>query len=205
MTSSPGRRHAPRQRLGRSPSPASPTAPATRSPSRPPTPSATGHASLAVERGHRRATVPGAPTGRHSDAPATARSASASPRPPNGGAAITRLHRDRLARRRHLSPAPRARSLVTGLTNGTAYTFTVTATNAVGDGPTSDASNAVTATRRARRAHGAVRDGRQRPGDGQVHAPASNGGSAITGYTVTASPGGAAEHRRRRARSPSTA
>jgi hypothetical protein len=34
--------------------------------------------------------------------------------------------------------------VVTGLTNGTSYTFTVHATNAAGDGPESVASNAVT-------------------------------------------------------------
>ncbi|MGH9104626.1 MAG: fibronectin type III domain-containing protein [Acidimicrobiales bacterium] len=34
--------------------------------------------------------------------------------------------------------------VVTGLTNGTSYTFTVTATNAAGTGPASTASNSVT-------------------------------------------------------------
>jgi hypothetical protein len=41
------------------------------------------------------------------------------------------------------SPAPTS-ALVTGLTNGSSYTFAVTATNSVGDGPQSGQSNAVT-------------------------------------------------------------
>ncbi len=81
---------------------------------------------------------------------------------------------------------------VTGLTNGTPYTFTVVATNAIGDGSTSMASSPVT----PRTVPGAPTAVTASPGDGQATvswtAPADNGGSAITSYTVTASPGGAA-------------
>ncbi|HEX5245566.1 MAG TPA: fibronectin type III domain-containing protein [Gaiellaceae bacterium] len=79
---------------------------------------------------------------------------------------------------------------VTGLTNGTAYTFTVTATNGVGTGPASAASSAVTPAGLPQVPTGVSATA----GDGQATvaftAPADNG-SAITSYTVTASPGGA--------------
>ena len=78
---------------------------------------------------------------------------------------------------------------VSGLTNGTAYTFTVTATNAIGTSAASTPSNAVTpaTTPSAPTAVTAT------AGDGSASvaftAPASNGGAAITSYTVAASPG----------------
>ena len=79
---------------------------------------------------------------------------------------------------------------VTGLTNGTAYTFTVKATNAIGTSAASSASNSVTPVT----VPGAPTIGTATAGDAQATvtftAPVSNGGSAITGYTVTSSPGG---------------
>jgi RHS repeat-associated protein len=81
--------------------------------------------------------------------------------------------------------------IVTGLTNGTAYTFTVRATTAAGSGPNSAPSAAVTPAGPP----GAPTSVTGTPGDKHVDvswtAPADNGGSAVTGYTVTASPGGA--------------
>ncbi|WPC43962.1 beta strand repeat-containing protein [Clostridium sp. JS66] len=82
---------------------------------------------------------------------------------------------------------------VSGLTNGTAYTFTVTATNGVGTGAASSASSSVTPTAAAT-VPGAPTGVSATAGDGQATvsftAPASDGGSAITGYTVTSNPGG---------------
>ena len=79
---------------------------------------------------------------------------------------------------------------VTGLTNGTAYTFTVAATNSVGASSVSAASNSVTPAT----APGAPVIGIPAAGNGQVTVnftvPASNGGRAITGYTATSNPGG---------------
>jgi hypothetical protein len=79
---------------------------------------------------------------------------------------------------------------VTGLTNGTAYTFTVTATNSIGTGSASSASAAVTPVG----VPGMPTGVSAAAGDGQATisftAPASDGGSAITGYTVTSNPGG---------------
>jgi len=78
---------------------------------------------------------------------------------------------------------------VTGLTNGSSYTFSVVAANGVGVGPASAPSNAVTPSTvpSAPNILSATR------GNAQVSViwtlPASNGGAPIAGYTVTSSPG----------------
>jgi hypothetical protein len=79
---------------------------------------------------------------------------------------------------------------VTGLTNGTAYTFTVRATNSVGSSAASSPSTGITPVG----APGAPTAVSATAGNATATVtwttPTSTGGSAITGYTVTASPGG---------------
>ena len=77
---------------------------------------------------------------------------------------------------------------ISGLTNGTAYTVGVSATNAAGT--SSPATVAVTPRTTPEAPLGIT----AMPGGGQVSvswtAPSANGGSAVTGYTATAAPGG---------------
>ena len=79
---------------------------------------------------------------------------------------------------------------VTGLANGVAYTFTVSAINVVGLGPASTASTPVTPVG----VPGPPTDVAASFGDKQVivswAAPANTGGSPITSYEVTSTPGG---------------
>ncbi|MGW9124167.1 leucine-rich repeat protein, partial [Paenibacillus chitinolyticus] len=83
--------------------------------------------------------------------------------------------------------------MVTGLTNGTAYTFTVVAKNSAGNSAVSAASGSVTPAAPIS-VPSAPRNVTATAGNGQAtvsfDAPASDGGSAITLYTVTSSPGG---------------
>lgn len=80
--------------------------------------------------------------------------------------------------------------VITGLSNGTAYTFTVRATNTNGTGPASGASNSVTPATVPGAPTGASATAGNAQATVTFTAPASNGGSAITGYTVTSNPAG---------------
>src|SRR3972149_2936135 len=83
---------------------------------------------------------------------------------------------------------------ISGLTNGTTYTFKVAATNAIGTGPQSAASNAVTPSAAVPGAptRVAATAGNASAGVSWT-APGSNGGSAITNYVVTPYIGAAAQ------------
>ncbi|MEP6817871.1 MAG: fibronectin type III domain-containing protein, partial [Marmoricola sp.] len=80
-----------------------------------------------------------------------------------------------------------ATGTVTGLTNGRTYQLEVAASNLVGAGPASGLSNAVTPVAAV---PGAPTIGTATPGDGSALVtwtiPATDGGSAITGYLVEA-------------------
>ena len=79
---------------------------------------------------------------------------------------------------------------ISGLTNGTAYTFTVTATNAIGTGPESLPSDPYLPGT----VPGAPGNIQAAAGNGQAtisfDPPSSSGGAVISSYIVTASPGG---------------
>ncbi|MBM3723432.1 MAG: hypothetical protein FJW50_03760, partial [Actinobacteria bacterium] len=79
--------------------------------------------------------------------------------------------------------------VITGLTNGTAYSVRIRAVNASGNGTT---SSAVSATPRG--VPGAPTGASASAGEARAtvswSAPTSTGGSAITSYTATSSPGG---------------
>ncbi|MBI3969634.1 MAG: fibronectin type III domain-containing protein, partial [Chloroflexi bacterium] len=136
------------------------------------------------------ATVPGAPV----DVVAVRRNSEAtvtwSPPASNGGSPVT-LYAVASSGGQAVTTASTT-TIVTGLSNGTAYSFTVTATNDVGTGPASTASNEVT----PRDVPGAPVNVVAVRGNGSAavtwSAPASDGGFAITSYLVSATPGGQA-------------
>ena len=81
---------------------------------------------------------------------------------------------------------------ITGLTDGTSYTFTVVATNAAGNSQPSTVSNAVTPMPATIPSSppAPVASARNQGALVSVTPPQSNGGSPITSYTVTSNPGG---------------
>jgi len=135
-------------------------------------------------------TTPGAPTGVSAVPGNTQASVSWTAPVSNGGSAVTAYTVTAAPGGRTATTTSATSATVTGLTNGTAYTFTVTATNGAGTSIASSPSSAVT----PRTVPGAPTSVTAAAGNTQAAvswtAPASNGGSAITGYTVTAAPGG---------------
>jgi hypothetical protein len=89
---------------------------------------------------------------------------------------------------------PVTNATISGLTNGVTYTFSVTAANAIGTGPASAASNAVTpqAPTAPAAPAGVTATASDAAATVTWTAPAS-GGSPITGYTVTPYIGGSAQ------------
>ncbi len=138
-------------------------------------------------------TVPGAPTGASAVAGNGQATVSWMAPMDDGGKPITGYTVTSSPEFHTAAAGPSATSVVVhGLSNGTTYTFRVTASNAIGTGAPSAPSNS--ATPFAPTVPGPPIDVTALGGHGQATvswgAPATDGRSPITGYTVTSSPGG---------------
>jgi hypothetical protein len=135
--------------------------------------------------------IPGAPTMGTAMAGNTQATVSFTPPASDGGSAITAYtvtsNPGGITKSGKSSPIT-----LKGLTNGTPYTFTVTATNKTGTGPVSGPSNSVTPV--GPTSPGAPTGVTATAGDAKATVnfsiPASNGGSPINGYSVISSPDG---------------
>ncbi|KGN32414.1 hypothetical protein N798_07485 [Knoellia flava TL1] len=138
-------------------------------------------------------TAPGAPTAVTATAGDTSATVSWTAPTNTGGAPITGYTVTASPGGKTATTTGATTATLTGLSNGTSYTFTVTATNSAGTSPTSTPSNTITpkAPVTAPSAPTAVT---ATAGDTSATvswtAPTNTGGAPITGYTVTASPGG---------------
>ncbi|WP_158606518.1 fibronectin type III domain-containing protein [Paenibacillus ginsengarvi] len=135
------------------------------------------------------ASVPDAPTGASATAGNGQASVSFTPPASDGGSAITGYTVTS-------NPGGKTGTSVTvpisvyGLTNGTAYTFTVVANNAIGGSTPSEPTASVTPVGKPGAPTAVNAAAMSGAAIVSFTPPASNGGSAITGYTVTSSPGG---------------
>ena len=108
----------------------------------------------------------------------------------NGGSGITRYTVTASPGGRSATTTGATTGTVTGLVNGSAYSFTVTAANALGTSPASSPSGSVTPMTIPQAPTGVGAQAGNAEAIVTWIAPTNNGGSAITRYTVTASPGG---------------
>jgi predicted RNA-binding protein with TRAM domain len=137
------------------------------------------------------ATVPGAPTATTATRGAESASVAFTAPASTGGSAITSYtvtatdltHSVNGGETGTGSSSP---VLVSGLTDGDTYVFTVTATNSVGTGPASAPSNGVVPATLPGAPLNVVAVPSSASAGVTFSAPASSGGSAVTSYTVTA-------------------
>ena len=139
-------------------------------------------------------TTPGAPRGLTATAGDAQVSLSWQAPGSNGGAAITGYRVYQGTSKKPVASVTGTGTTVKNLTNGTVYSFKVTAVNKAGEGP---ASGAASATPTAKVTKPGLPNGlTASPGDGKVtlswKAPGSGGGTGISGYEIYrgTSPGG---------------
>ena len=139
-------------------------------------------------------TVPGAPRGLAATAGDAQVSLSWKAPSSDGGATITGYRVYQGTSKKPVASVTGTAATVNSLSNGTTYSFKVTAVNKAGEGPASGAASATPAA--AITKPGAPNGLTASPGNGKVtlswKAPGSNGGAGITGYEVYrgTSPGG---------------
>ncbi len=134
-------------------------------------------------------TVPHPPTDAHATAGNTDAVVTFLPPVNKGGAPIT-SYTVTSSPGGHTASGTASPITVTGLTNGTAYTFTVTAKNTHGSSVPSDPSNRVTPATVPDPPTGASAFGGHMEATVNFIPPVNDGGAPITHYTVTSSPGG---------------